>query len=66
MKQPGRLGQKLFAIAIFIIGLIFFTIGSLKLHEDIPDFTMFFILAALWIVSKYVVHKILEKRFANS
>ena len=58
-------GQKLFATAIIIIGLIFLTIGSLKIHEEIPPFIMFLILVVLWTTSRYFVHKILEKRYNN-
>ncbi len=58
-------GQKLFAMSIIIIGLIFFVIGNLKIHTEISSLPMFLILIALWTVSKYFVHKILQKKHNN-
>jgi len=55
--------QKLFAISIIIIGLIFFVIGNLKLPEEIPSFSMVILLIGLWNLSKYFVHKILERKY---
>ena len=55
-------GQKLFAISIFIIGLVFLLIGALKLRTDIPSFLL---LIVLWGLSKYFVHKILEKKYPD-
>ena len=59
-------GQKLFAISVIIIGLAFCVIGNLKIREEIPSPTMFFILVALWMASKYFVHKILQKKYSIS
>ena len=56
-------GQRLFAISIIIIGLLFFVIGNLKLHEDIPSSLMVILLIGLWGLSKYIVHNILEKKY---
>lgn len=56
-------GQKLFAISILIIGLIFLLIGILKLRTDIPSFAMVLLLIVLWSLSKYFVHKILERKY---
>jgi uncharacterized membrane protein len=56
-------GQKLFAISTFIIGLIFLLIGTLKQQADIPSFSMVILLVGLWSLSKYFIHKILEKRY---
>ena len=56
-------GQKLFAISIILIGLIFLTIGNLKIREDIPSVFKVMLLIGLWSVSKLIVHKILEKKY---
>ena len=56
-------GQKLFAISIMIIGLIFFVIGNFKLREEIPSFSMVLLVIVLWSLSKYFVHKILERKY---
>ena len=58
-------GQKLFAIAIIIMGVIFFVVGNLKLREALPSFSSVFLLIGLWILSKYFVHKILERKYPN-
>ena|SRR5258705_12211253 len=56
-------GQRLFGISIMIIGLLFFVLGNFKLHEDIPSFSMVILLIGLWGLSKYIVHKILDKKY---
>ena len=58
-------GQKLFAISIILIGIIFLAIGNLKLGEGIPQFPKVLLLIALWTASKYFVHKALEKKYPN-
>lgn len=58
-------GQKLFAISIFLMGSVFLIIGMLKLRADIPSFTMVFLLIVLWVMSKYLVDKILERKYAQ-
>ena len=59
-------GQKLFAISIIIIGIILFVIGQLKLRQAIPSFSTVLLLIGLWLLSKYFVHKILERKYPNS
>ena len=58
-------GQKLFAISIIIIGLIFFVVGNFKLREGVPSFSMVLLLIGLWSLSKYFVHKILERKYPH-
>jgi len=58
-------GQKLFALAILIIGSIFFVIGFFNLRKDIPGFSMVILFIILWSLSKYLVHKILERKFSG-
>lgn len=58
-------GQKLFALAIFVIGIIVGVLGSLKIHKQIPHFAMFALIIVLWNISKYLVHKKLAKKYAN-
>ncbi len=58
-------GQKLFAISIIIIGLIFFAIGNLKIREDIPSFSMVILFIGLWSLSKLIVHKILKIKYST-
>ena len=58
-------GQKLFATSIMIIGLIFFILGNLDVRENLPSFSMVLLLIALWSLSKYIVHKILERKFPH-
>src|SRR6187549_4050922 len=58
-------GQKLFAISIIIIGLIFFVISNLNIREDLPSFSMVLLLIGLWNLSRYFVHKILERKYPD-
>jgi uncharacterized membrane protein len=58
-------GQKLFAISIIIIGLIFFVISNFNIREDFPSFSMVLLLIGLWSLSKYFVHKILERKYPD-
>ena len=58
-------GQKLFAISIIIIGLIFFVISNFNIREDLPSFSMVLLLIGLWNLSKYFVHKILERKYPD-
>jgi len=56
-------GQKLFAIAMIIIGLIIFIVGELRLRGDVLSFSTVLLLIGLWSLSKYFVHKILERKY---
>ena len=58
-------GQKLFAISIIIIGLIFFVMSNFNIPEDMPSFSMVLLLIGLWNLSKYFVHKILERKYPH-
>ena len=58
-------GQKLFAISIIIIGLIFFVISNFNIREDVPSFFMVLLLIGFWNLSKYFVHKILERKYPH-
>jgi len=58
-------GQKLFAKSIIIIGLIFFVIGSINIGEYLPSFSIVLLLIGLWNISKYIVHKILERKYPD-
>ena len=58
-------GQKLFAKSIIIIGLIFFVIGNINIRESLPSFSMVLLLIGLWNLSKYIVHKILERKYPD-
>ena len=57
--------QKLFAIPIIIIGLIFFVISNFNIREHLPSFSMVLLLIGLWNLSKYIVHKILERKYPD-
>ena len=56
-------GQKIFAFAIFITGIIFFLLGILKIDDNIPPVAMLGLLFTMWFISKFIVHKILVARF---
>ena len=58
-------GQRLFAIAIMLIGVIFSFLGSFKLPDQIPNNVMFLLLIALWTLSKYIIHKILSNKYTT-
>jgi len=58
-------GQKLFAKSIIIIGLIFFVIGNINIGEHLPSFSTVLLLIGLWNLSKYIVHKILERKYPD-
>jgi uncharacterized membrane protein len=62
-KASWYAGQKFFAFAIFITGIIFFLLGGLKLDDNIPPFAMFGLLFTSWFISKLIVHKILASKF---
>ena len=59
-------GQRLFAYAIFGIGIIFAVCGVLKIDNKTHPFPIVILLICLWSLSRYVVHKILEKRYLSS
>jgi uncharacterized membrane protein len=65
-KASWYAGQKFFAVAIFITGIIFLVLGGLKIDDNIPQFAMFAILFICWFLSKIIVHKILAGKFAAS
>ena len=56
-------GQKLFAISLIIIGLIFFIVGELRLRDITLSFSSILLLIGLWSLSKYFVHRILERKY---
>ena len=58
-------GQKLFAYAIFGIGLIFCICAFLNIGTKFHPTRTFFLLIVLWKLSKYIVHKILEKKYLS-
>jgi hypothetical protein len=58
-------GQKLFAVSLIITGLIFSILGGLKIDDNIPPYGMYALLIILWTLSKFVVHKILAKKYAE-
>lgn len=58
-------GQKLFAYAIFGIGIIFSVCGILKIDNKPDPFPIVILLICLWTFSRHVVHKILEKNYLS-
>jgi hypothetical protein len=59
-------GQKLFAVSLIITGLIFSILGGLKIDDNIPPYAMVALLIILWTLSKFIVHKILAKKYTAS
>ncbi len=59
-------GQKLFAVSGICIGFIFSILWIFKIHNELPNIAMFGILVVLWTISKYVVHKLLLKKYSIS
>lgn len=57
--------QRLFAYAIFIMGLIFSVLGYLKLEEKIHPFPMVILFIGLWGLSKKVVHNVLKNKYSK-
>ena len=55
-------GQKLFAISILIIGLIFVAMGTLAIRYEIPNFAKVLLLIGLWNLSKYIVAKVIRRK----
>jgi hypothetical protein len=45
--------------------LIFFVISNFNIRENHPSFSMVLLLIVLWNLSKYFVHKILERKFPH-
>ena len=64
-KASWARGQKMFAIAIFIIGGIFFLLGCLKLQDKWSPFSMFLILLFLWKFSKWIISWLLSKKYTS-
>jgi uncharacterized membrane protein len=62
-KTVWAAGQKLFAVSIIVIGVIYIIMGNLKLGDEIPDFVKFILLIGLWNLSKYIVDKTLDKNY---
>lgn len=56
-------GQKLFAASTFLMGVVFLLIGLFNLFNDFPPFSIILLLVALWNLSKYFIHKILESKY---
>ena len=56
-------GQKLFAISMNIMGLIFFIVGELRQLDVTLPFSAVLLLIGLWTLTKYFVHKILERKY---
>jgi uncharacterized membrane protein len=63
-KVTWNYGQKLFAVSLIIIGLIFSIAGASKIDSDIPPYAMFVLLVILWSLSKFIVHKLLAKKYS--
>ncbi len=57
-------GQKFFAVSILAIGFIFSILGCFKIPDKIPNIAMFLLLITLWGLSRFIVHKILSKKFS--
>jgi uncharacterized membrane protein len=62
-KAAWAVGQNLYSVTTFGMGFIFLTIGSLKIHEEIPPYVMVLLLMVLWKTSKYFVDKYLSKKY---
>ncbi len=58
------LGQKLFAVSFFVIGIVMGAIGNSKLLEEM-GFTNIILFIALTKLSKYFVHRILSNKYPN-
>lgn len=58
-------GQKYFGISILGIGFIFSILGSFNIPNLIPNVAMVVVIIVLWGLSKFIVHKILLKKFPN-
>ena len=56
-------GHRLFAVPVFFMGVIFSFLGGLKIDDNIPGFAMFGIILILWALSKFIVHKLLAKKY---
>jgi uncharacterized membrane protein len=59
-------GHKLFAVSSLFIGLFCLTLGSLKIHEDIPPIAMVFMIFALWNIFKFFINMIMAKKFRSA
>lgn len=62
-KTTWAAGQKLFALSLIAIGVLFILIGNTNLRDTIPAFAKFALLIGLWISSKYIVNKIIETKY---
>jgi uncharacterized membrane protein len=62
-KVTWHHGQKLFAVSVFMIGLIFSILGGLKIDDGISGYGMFALLITLWALSKFIVHKVLIQKY---
>jgi uncharacterized membrane protein len=58
-------GQKLFAISILLIGLIFVAMATLTMRYEIPNFAKVLLLVALWNLSKYIVNNLLRRKYSG-
>ena len=60
-----RAGQKLFSYAIFLIGLLYFILGFIKIDQVIAIFPNVMSLIAFWTLAKYIINTILKKRYSK-
>ena len=58
-------GQRLFAFSIIGIGFILLFVGIFKIDEKMQPFLLVLLLISLWVLAKYIVHKILLQNFKN-
>jgi uncharacterized membrane protein len=58
-------GQKMFAIAIGLIGAIFFVLGFLKVQDKLPAYVMFIILVLLWRLARWTVSLLLSRKYST-
>ena len=59
-------GQRLFAFSFIGIGFVFSIIGIFKIDDKIQGFPMVIVLIGLWVLARFVVHKILGTKFSNT
>ena len=58
-------GQKLFAVSLLAIGIIFFGLGSFIINDQVHPFFYVLLLIALCNISKYLINKYLGNNYPD-
>lgn len=65
-EEVWNYGHKLFAIGFFILGAVLIVMGLTPLKKMLLKVMGALLIVVFWQVSKYIVHKMILKKYPNS